>query len=363
MNAINDAEYMAKAIKLAENGIYTTDPNPHVGCVLVKNGNIIAEGWTQRAGFAHAEVDALSKTRDAQGATAYVTLEPCSHHGRTGPCCDALIDAGIRRVVIAMQDPNPLVSGRGVQKMRAVGVEVVEWVLQEEAAKLNRGFFKRMTHGLPWIRSKLAMSLDGRTAMASGESQWITSSEARLDVQSYRAQSSAIVTGVDTVLNDDPLLNARVDFDLEQPVKVVFDSNLRMPSSAKMLQNAVEVWIVTCSEDTKKQQKLRDIGCKIFVVNAINGRIDLTAAFNLLAKLQINTVWVEAGATLNGALLESGLVDEWLIYMAPCILGDQGRGLFHLPVLQQMKDKKILQLMDARRVGADFRLCYRAQVA
>ncbi len=358
MTPSEDAVYMARAVKLAEKGIYTTDPNPHVGCVLVKNGEIIAEGFTQRAGFAHAEIDALAKTDDVRGATAYVTLEPCSHYGKTGPCCDALIAAGIGRVVVAMQDPNPLVSGRGLQKMREAGIEVVCGVLEQEAAKLNRGFFKRMTQGLPLIRSKLAMSLDGRTAMASGESQWITSPESRQDVQRFRAQSSAIVTGIDTVLYDDPQLNARVDFDVEQPVKVVLDSNLRMPLAAKMLQNSAKVWIITCSDDAAKQQQLQDAGCKVFQVAIRNGRPDLLEVFKLLAELQINTVWVEAGATLNGALLESGLVDEWLVYMAPCVLGDQARSLFHLPGLQAMVDKKRLKLLEVRQVGPDLRLTF-----
>lgn len=361
MSAERDAAFMARAVKLAENGIFTTDPNPHVGCVLVKNDTVIAEGWTQRAGFAHAEVDALAKTTDARGATAYVTLEPCSHHGKTGPCCEALIAAGISRVVVAMQDPNPLVAGRGLQAMREAGIDVVCGVLDAEAAKLNRGFFKRMTTGLPWIRSKLAMSLDGRTAMASGESQWITSAEARQDVQRWRAQSSAIVTGIDTVLADDPQLNARVAFEVVQPVKVVLDSHLRMPLTAKMLQHAVDVWIVTCSDDTEKQEKLRQAGCKVFSVGSRNGRVDLFETFKLLAELHINTVWVEAGATLNGALLDSGLVDEWLIYLAPCVLGDQARGLFHLPGLQNLHDKKCLQLSEARPIGRDLRLRYQSQ--
>ena len=358
MTEAADAGFMARALKLAEKGIYTTDPNPHVGCVLVRDGQVIAEGWTQRAGFAHAEIDALKKVQDARGTTAYVTLEPCSHHGKTGPCCDALIAAGVKRIVAAMQDPNPLVAGRGFERMRAAGIEVVCGVLQQEAAKLNRGFFKRMTQGLPFIRSKLAMSLDGRTAMASGESQWITSAESRRDVQRWRAQSSAILTAIDTVLYDDPQLNARVDFDLVQPVKVVLDSRLRMPASAKLLQHSVEVWVVTCSDDEDKQQRLRDAGCKVFEVDAENGRVSLPQVFKLLAELQINTVWVEAGATLNGALLESGLVDEWLIYQAPCILGDGGRGLFHLPDLQKIADKKILQGIDVRAIGPDIRMTF-----
>jgi len=361
MTEVADADFMARALKLAKKGIYTTDPNPHVGCLLVRDGLIIAEGWTQRAGFAHAEVDALAKVADARGATAYVTLEPCSHHGKTGPCCDALIAAGVTRVVAAMQDPNPLVAGRGFERMRAAGLEVVCGVLHQEAARLNRGFFKRMTQGLPFIRSKLAMSLDGRTAMASGESQWITSTESRQDVQRWRAQSSAILTGIDTVLYDDPQLNARVDFDLLQPIKVVLDSQLRLPVSAKLLQNAVDVWVVTCSDDEDKQQRLRDAGCKVFKVDADNGRVSLPHVFKLLAELQINTVWVEAGSTLNGALLESALVDEWLIYLAPCVLGDGGRGLFHLPALQRMADKKPLRLTETRTVGPDLRLRFSSQ--
>lgn len=362
MTLEQDAVFMARALRLAERGRYTTDPNPHVGCLLVRDGLVIAEGWTQRAGFAHAEVHALRQVDDASGATAYVTLEPCSHHGRTGPCCDALIASGIRRVVVAMQDPNPLVSGQGLQRLRSAGIEVVDDVLREEAERLNRGFFKRMLQGLPWIRSKLAMSLDGRTALASGESQWITSVLARQEVQCFRAESSAIVTGIETVLADDPKLNARVDFDVVQPVKVVLDSRLRMPLTAKLLEDPVNTWIITCSKDLDKQQVLRDLGCKVFTVEADCGRVSLFKSFQLLAELHINTVWVEAGATLNGALLDGGLVDEWLIYMAPCLLGDEGRGLFHLPGIERMSDKKALRLLDLRYVGPDIRMLFQASI-
>ncbi len=361
MTLNKDAAFMAQALKLARNGLYTTDPNPHVGCLLVKNRKIIAEGWTQPAGFAHAEVDALGRTRDARGATAYVTLEPCSHQGRTGPCCDALIAAGISRVVVAMQDPNPVVSGRGLQRMQAAGLEVVCGVLEQEAMQLNRGFFKRMRQGLPWIRSKLACSLDGRTAMVSGESKWITSPQARQDVQYFRAQSSAIVTGIGTVLADDPQMNARVGFDVLQPLKVVLDSRLRMPLTAKILKNASETWIITCSEDRLKYRQLQDAGCKIWQLSAVNDKPDLHQVFKLLAEQQINSVLVEAGAILNGSLLESGLVNEWLIYMAPCILGDQGPGLFHLPGLQFMADKKLLKLLDIRQLGPDIRMTFNSQ--
>ncbi|QWF70356.1 bifunctional diaminohydroxyphosphoribosylaminopyrimidine deaminase/5-amino-6-(5-phosphoribosylamino)uracil reductase RibD [Methylomonas paludis] len=361
MTNSDDAGFMARALNLATQGQYTTDPNPHVGCVLVKKGVIIAEGWTQRAGQAHAEIHALNKTHDARGATAYVTLEPCSHYGRTGPCCDALIDAGIGRVVVAMSDPNPLVSGQGLQKLRAAGISVEQGLLQQEAMQLNRGFFKRMQQGLPWITSKLAMSMDGRTALASGESRWITSAQSRQDVQRWRAASSAIITGIGTVLHDDPQLNARVDFDLVEPVTVVLDTHLRMPLTAKMLQNRSETWLFTCSDNLLKQRQLQDAGCKIWQVTAVNQRPNLHEVFKLLAAQQINTAWVEAGATLNGALLESNLVDEWLIYMATCILGDQGRGLFHLPGIQTMTQKKQLNLLNIRQIGPDLRLTFTSQ--
>lgn len=354
-----DADFMARALHLARNGQYTTDPNPRVGCVLVNGGQILAEGWHAEAGQAHAEVDALAKLAEpslARGATAYVTLEPCSHHGRTGPCCDALIQAGIGRVVVAMQDPNPLVAGSGLKKMRAAGLAVDCGLLQTDAEQLNRGFIKRMTVGLPFIRSKLAMSLDGRTALANGASQWITSPQARQDVQMFRAESSAIVTGVDTVLADDPSLNARVDFTAKQPVRVVLDSNLRMPLDAKMLQLPGETWVVTCSGDQASQMRLRDAGCKIWQVGSRAGRVDLDQVFRLLAQQQINTVWIEAGATLNGALLETELVDEWLLYVAPCALGDQARGLFQFPELPSMAGKKNFKFNAVRQVGPDLRL-------
>ncbi|MGY6276913.1 bifunctional diaminohydroxyphosphoribosylaminopyrimidine deaminase/5-amino-6-(5-phosphoribosylamino)uracil reductase RibD [Methylomonas sp. MgM2] len=355
----SDAGFMARALELANKGLYTTDPNPRVGCVLVKDGKVIAEGWHYRAGQAHAEVDALAKLLDpgqAKGATAYVTLEPCSHHGRTGPCSDALIAAGIARVVAAMQDPNPLVAGDGLKRMADAGIRVSCGLLQQDAEELNRGFVKRMTIGLPYVRSKLAMSLDGRTALANGRSQWITSAKAREDVQFFRAESGAIVTGVDTVLADDPSLNARVDFEVEQPVRVVLDSALRMPLNAKMLQLPGETWVITASHDPAKRQRLEDAGAKVFRVDAYEGRVDLRQAFELLAKLQINNVWVEAGAGLNGALLETNLVDEWLIYIAPCVLGDQARGLFQFPELQSMADKKNFHINKFRQVGPDLRL-------
>jgi diaminohydroxyphosphoribosylaminopyrimidine deaminase/5-amino-6-(5-phosphoribosylamino)uracil reductase len=358
MTAPRDAFYMARAINLARKGRYTTDPNPRVGCVLVRNDVVIGEGWHVKAGQGHAEVEALKNLSDAKGATVYVTLEPCSHQGRTPPCCDALIKAGVSRVVAAMQDPNPLVSGRGLEKLKAAGIEVVSGILQEDAQALNRGFIKRMTDNRPYVRSKLAMSLDGRTAMASGESKWITSDKSRADVQRLRAESSAILTGISTVLADDPALNARIDGDVLQPVRVVLDTHLNMPVTAQMVKLPGRSLILTCTEDQKKQQALQQAGFEVYQLAFKNGRLDLHAVMEFLAGQQINELLVEAGAVLNGALLDEGLVDEYIIYMAPCILGDQGRGLFKLPGLQQMADKKQLKLHDVRQVGPDLKLTF-----
>ncbi|MDP3331654.1 MAG: bifunctional diaminohydroxyphosphoribosylaminopyrimidine deaminase/5-amino-6-(5-phosphoribosylamino)uracil reductase RibD [Methylococcaceae bacterium] len=355
-----DSIYMARALQLARQGLYTTDPNPRVGCVLVKDGEIIGEGWHQRAGLSHAEVEALNNAPDAQGATAYVTLEPCSHFGRTPPCCDALIKAGVSRVVVAMQDPNPLVAGQGLQKLRAAGVDVVCGVLQEESQLLNQGFIKRMTQQRPWVRSKLAMSLDGRTALASGESKWITSAQARADVQRLRAESSAILTGINTVLADDPALTARVDEDVVQPLKVVLDSQLAMPVDAQLVNGPGRTLILTSSTDDTKKQALQQAGFEIYEITEHQGRLDLRQVMTFLAEQQINEVLVEAGPTLNGALLAQNLVDEWVIYMAPCVLGDQGRGLFTLPDMNTMADKKNLNLADVRQVGPDLKLTFTA---
>lgn len=356
MTAIQDAFYMARAIQLAKLGRYTTAPNPNVGCVLVKDGQIIGEGWHKRAGQGHAEVEALKQVANAQGATAYVTLEPCSHHGKTPPCCDALIQAGVSRVVAAMTDPNPLVAGQGLAKLQAAGIEIVCGVLADDAHALNRGFIKRMTTGRPFVRSKLAMSLDGRTAMASGESQWITSSEARNDVHKLRAESAAILTGIGTVLADDPSLTARLHDEVLQPMRVVLDSQLNTPITAKMATLTGRSIILTCSTDTDKQQRLQQAGFEIYVLPEAQTRLDLSAVMPFLASLQINDVLVEAGAILNGALLEHNLIDEAIIYMASCVLGDQGHGLFHLPNLHNMTDKKNLILRDVRQVGVDLKL-------
>lgn len=356
-----DSEYMLQALYLAKRGLYTTQPNPRVGCVLVKHGHLIAEGWHARAGQGHAEVEALKKTHDAEGATAYVTLEPCSHYGRTPPCAEALIKAGVARVVIAMEDPNPLVAGKGIALLNKAGICVTCGVMQSEAEALNRGFISRMKTGKPYVLSKLAMSLDGRTAMASGESKWITSEYARQDVQKIRAVSDAILTGVDTILADDPSLNVRLQhIEVKQPVRVILDSSLRTPTTAKLFSLSGRVLILTCIQDEKKYEYLEQVGADVVYIPANEQkRVDLESALYFLAKQQINDVLLEAGSLLNGAFMSQSLVDECVIYMAPCVLGASGRGLFTMPDISKMEDKKRLQLLDTRRVGVDLRLQYR----
>jgi diaminohydroxyphosphoribosylaminopyrimidine deaminase / 5-amino-6-(5-phosphoribosylamino)uracil reductase len=360
-----DAKYMVRAIYLAKKGLYTTDPNPRVGCVLVKDGRIIGEGWHKQAGLPHAEVEALNNTtEDTNGATAYVTLEPCSHHGRTPPCCETLVKAGIKRVIVAMQDPNPKVAGNGFAYLKAAGIEVNCDVLEEDARALNRGFILRMTENRPFVRSKLAMSLDGRTAMASGESQWITSPESRADVHRLRAESSAILTGINTVIADDCSLTARIAQEVVQPIRVVLDSRLQMPVNAKMLGLPGRTIILTCEKSNTVRpepvegqiQKLQDAGAEVYQLPENQGRLDLVEVMKLLAGQEINEVLVEAGAVLNGALLAENLVDEWVIYMAPKILGDQGRGLFHMPRLDKLADCKIMKFKDIRQVGKDIKI-------
>ena len=357
--------YMAYAIALAEKGRYTTHPNPRVGCVLVKNNQIIGEGYHQRAGQAHAEVLALEKAKDqAKGATAYVTLEPCSHTGRTPPCANTLIAAGLHKVVIALQDPNPLVSGNGIRKLRDAGINVVVGVMEKQAKALNKGFVKRMQHNLPWVRVKMAMSLDGRTAMASGESQWITGAEARHDVQKFRAAADAILTGQGTLLADDPSLNVRLtaaDLEIEgevrQPVRVVLDEDLKISPQAKLLTLSGKTWIYTHTNKVEKEQLLARDGATIVKTAADkNHYLQLEAVLRDLAKREINEVHVEAGQTLTGALLAKGLVDELVIYMAPVLMGSAARGLFHLPALQYMQDKIQLEIKDIRAIGQDWRI-------
>lgn len=356
-----DHRYMARALQLAERGLYTTDPNPRVGCVLVRNGRIVGEGWHRRVGEAHAEIEAL-RFADGRtsGATAYVTLEPCCHHGKTPPCTEALVAAGVVRVVAAMEDPNPRVAGKGLAALRTAGIRTECGLLGEAAAALNPGFCRRMRGERGLVRSKLAMSLDGRTALANGESRWITGEAARLDVHRLRARSSAIVTGVDTVLADDPSLTARLDTDDEvlQPVRIVLDSHLRTPVTARVLAQPGRTVILTTSESGERICALSLAGAEVHVLAARegSGRVDLRALAQYLALNEYNEVMVEAGATLNGALLQAGLVDEWVVYMAPCVLGSGARGILDFGPLHRIGDRPEMRISEVRHVGPDLRI-------
>lgn len=362
-----DQAMMAKAVKLAARGQYTCMPNPSVGCVITNGDSVVGEGWHQFAGQAHAEVNALEHAgSEAKDATAYVTLEPCSHYGRTPPCADALIAAGVSQVVYGMTDPNPSVAGQGLEKLRQAGITVDGPILEAEARQLNKGFIKRQEHGLPWVTIKLAMSLDGRTAMESGESQWITGAAARQDVQRLRAKSCAIVTGIGTVLHDDPSLTVRADelgFEntaeaekvaARQPLRVVVDSQLKTPADAKVLSSGGEVLIVTARANTQ-QKKAQKNKAEVVCLADNNGQVDLPALLKLLAEKECNNVLVEAGAELAGAFLQAGLVDEFAIYMAPKLLGSSARPLLSLP-FERMDQQVSLDIQDVRQVGDDLRI-------
>ena len=364
---IGDRVHMARALRLAVLGLYTAEPNPRVGCVLVRDGEVVGEGWHQRTGGPHAERLALAMAGErARGATAYVSLEPCCHHGRTPPCTDGLIEAGVTRVVAAMRDPNPLVAGEGLARLLAQGIEVVEGLLEEEARRLNPGFIKRMEQGLPYVRCKLAASLDGRTAMASGESQWITSEAARRDVQYLRARSSAILTGVGTVLADDPSLNVRLaardlpgvepEGPVRQPLRVVVDSRLRTPPTARMLGLPGTTLIACLAPEPSHAAQTKAAGAQVLATSAGPGGVDLEYLLRYLARQDINEVLIEAGTTLAGAALQAGLVDELVLYLAPHLMGDAGRGLCHLPGLELMGDRLPLVIRDVRLVGPDLRV-------
>lgn len=351
-----DSYFMARAIHLARQGWYTTKPNPRVGCVIVRNNQIIAEGWHVRAGEAHAEVNALKQAASAEGATVYVTLEPCSHFGKTPPCCEALIEAKVSKVIVAMSDSNPLVSGGGLQRLKESGIEVQSGLMEAEAKQLNPGFIKRMTLGLPRVRSKLAMTLDGRTALSSGISKWITSDAARQDVQRLRAESCAILSGIETVLVDNPMMTARVDFEHQTPLRVILDSQLRMPLNAKMRQFPGRILILTVLHDEAKIAALTQAGFEVFVLPSCSGRLDLQEVLRFLGQQQCNEVLVEAGPILNGALLQQGLVDEAIIYAAPKLMGSHARGLFSLPDFEVMQDLPVFSWQDFRMIGSDLRL-------
>ena len=358
MPTATDLEYMSRALRLAEHGLYTTDPNPRVGSVIVSDGRIIGEGWHVRAGEGHAEVNALARAGEgARGATAYVTLEPCCHRGRTPPCTDALIAAGVARVVVGMQDPNPRVAGCGVRALRDAGIEVTTGVLAAQAAALNPGFILRMQTGRPFVRCKLAMSLDGRTAMASGESRWITGEAARHDVQRLRARASAILTGIDTVLADNPSLNARLEGeDVAQPLRVILDSRLRLPPTARLLNLPGDTLVLTGMADARKTDALLNTGAEVVTLPMEGERVELAGMLQYLGGREINEIHVEAGPTLSGALLQAGLVDELVFYVAPHLMGSDARGLFALPGLETMAQRIELNISDIRAVGEDWRI-------
>ncbi|RCV91784.1 bifunctional diaminohydroxyphosphoribosylaminopyrimidine deaminase/5-amino-6-(5-phosphoribosylamino)uracil reductase RibD [Billgrantia montanilacus] len=366
------AAWMARALQLARRGLYTTDPNPRVGCVLVKDDRLVGEGWHARAGEPHAEVHALRMAGEtARGATAYVTLEPCSHQGLTGPCAVALIDAGVKRVVVAMTDPNPEVAGRGIAMLCEAGVEVEVGLLEEEARAINPGFLSRMTRHRPFVRLKMAMSLDGRTAMESGESQWITGPHARAEVQRLRARSSAVVTGVDSVIFDNSRLTVRAsqlgldDADViarRQPLRVVVDTQLRLPQAAACLREPGRTLVATVAGyDGERRARLESAGAEILVLPADeNGRVDLVALLHYLAEQElVNEVLLETGATLAGAMLDAGLVDEMQLFVAPTLLGGEARPLFALPGLTRMAQQRPLEILDIRAIGRDWRITAR----
>ena len=359
MPSAADHEFMARALRLAELGLYSRTPNPRVGCVIVKDGAVVGEGWHRRAGEAHAEIHALQAAGDhARGATAYVTLEPCSHHGRTPPCAEALIAARVSRVVAAMQDPNPLVSGRGLALLRDAGIVAECGVLGGEAQELNIGFVSRMTRGRPWLRLKLAASLDGKTALENGASQWITGPEARQDGHRFRARACAILSGIGTVRDDDPLLNVRGVETERQPLKVVLDSRLELPLNAKLL-NGGSVLVACAIDDAARSAALRQRGAEVLCLPNPESKVDLLALMLELGRRGINEVHVEGGSRLNGALLAAGLVDEFLIYLAPCLIGHAARGIFDMPALESLADKAQLVIRDLRMVGQDVRILAR----
>ncbi|MBI4989655.1 MAG: bifunctional diaminohydroxyphosphoribosylaminopyrimidine deaminase/5-amino-6-(5-phosphoribosylamino)uracil reductase RibD [Rhodocyclales bacterium] len=353
-----DHEFMARALRLARKGLFTTTPNPRVGCVVVRDGAVVGEGWHERAGEAHAEIHALNAAAEAsRGATVYVTLEPCSHHGRTPPCADALIAAGVVRVAVAMRDPNPQVGGNGLEKLRAAGIAYEDGLMEAEALELNIGFFSRMTRGRPWVRLKVAASLDGKTALNNGRSQWITGPEARRDGHAWRARACAILTGAGTVRDDDPRLTVRdVDTD-RQPLRVVVDSHLETPPGARLLEGG-NALVAAATEDAGKIAVLRAAGAEVLVLPNPQGKVDLVRLLQVLAERGVNELHVEAGHKLNGSLLREGLVDELLMYFAPTLLGS-GREMFPLPELTELSGRHDLKIVDLRRVGADIRILAR----
>lgn len=356
-------EFIQTALQAAAKAPLSASPNPRIGCVLVSAaGQTIGTGHTQEAGGPHAEImalrDAAAQGQPTQGATAYVTLEPCSHHGRTGPCCDALIAAGILKVVAAMADPNPLVSGQGFERLRAAGVAVEVGAGAAEARELNIGFFSRMVRKTPWVRMKIAASLDGATALANGQSQWITSPEARADGHAWRARAGAVLTGIGTVLQDNPRLDVRLVDTPRQPFRVIVDSLLQTPLDAKIFEGGGPVWIYTAVQGAPQEAALTAKGATVTCLPGARGKVDLAAMMKDLARREINDLHIEAGSKLNGSLVREGLVDEFLVYLAPRLLGP-GMGMASFGPLEQLSDAVALQFQSAERVGPDLRVLAR----
>lgn len=355
----DDFRWMARALELAARGLFTTTPNPRVGCVIVRDGQVVGEGWHIRAGGPHAEVHALAMAGEAaRGATAYVTLEPCSHHGRTPPCADALVKAGVKRVVVAMSDPNPLVAGRGLQRLRDAGIDTLTGVQEAEARELNIGFISRMSRGRPWLRLKVAATLDGKTALENGVSQWITGDDARRDAHRWRARSCAVLTGIGTVRDDDPQLNVRAVATERQPLRVVVDARLDTPLNARLLDGG-PVLIAAAVDNPERIAALQRRGADVVVLPNDGGKVDLNALMLELGRRGLNEVTAESGFKLNGSLLREGCVDELVLYLAPFLVGDAARGLFNLPALSTLADKRPLSFRDVRMIGQDLRILAR----
>lgn len=361
MHIHNDAEGMQLALEWAAKGMFTTTPNPRIGCVLVKDGVVIGAGHTQPAGQAHAEIaamrDAAARGNDVRGATAFVTLEPCNHHGRTPPCSDALVRAGLGRVVAAMVDPNPLVAGQGLAKLEAAGIAVSAGLMAEQAYELNIGFFSRMRRGRPWVRLKTAASLDGMTALHSGESQWITGPAARDDGHAWRARACAILTGIGTVKADNPQLNVRALQTPRQPRRIIVDSKLEIDPAARVLDGGAN-WIVAATADPAKEALLRGAGHEVILLPNAAGKVDLAALMLELGRREINELHVEAGAKLNGSLVREGCVDELLVYLAPSLIGD-AQGMFALPALQRLDQQYRMRFHEVKQTGEDIRILAR----
>ncbi|TMG95733.1 MAG: bifunctional diaminohydroxyphosphoribosylaminopyrimidine deaminase/5-amino-6-(5-phosphoribosylamino)uracil reductase RibD [Betaproteobacteria bacterium] len=360
MSAATDRDMMTRALVLAERGLFTTTPNPRVGCVIARDSLVLGEGWHERAGGAHAEVRALDDARahgnDVRGATAYVTLEPCNHQGRTPPCTSALFAAGIKRVVAAMSDPDPKAAG-GADRLKAAGVTVETGLFEDEARELNVGWLHRLRYGRPWIRVKVAASLDGRTALENGASQWITGEEARADGHRWRARACAILTGIGTVRQDDPRLTVRAIATPRQPLKVVVDRHGDLPAAARILDGG-DVIVVTATKPIGSFPE----NVQVITVPDRHGRIDLPAMAKALGEREINELHVEAGAKLNGAMLAAGIIDELLFYIAPCLLGDPARGMFALPApLERLADRVSLKVRSIDAVGGDWRVVARVE--